>query len=160
MTENNQNTSIVFYDDGLELHLDSQNDTIWATQGDIVELFDIDQSVVARHIKNIFSSGEVEEKSNMQKMHIPNSDKPVKLYSLDIILAVGYKTNSGRAIQFRQWATKRLKEYLIDWYSINQKNNSKKNSEISSHYKKTVPYLRREPQGPKTFVRIVHHYFT
>lgn len=94
MTQNpSNNTSIILYDGNIELRLDNKNETIWATQSDIVDLFDIDQSVVARHIKNIFWSGEVEEKSNMQKMHIPNSDKPVKLYSLDIVLAVGYRIN-------------------------------------------------------------------
>lgn len=121
MHTNPKNTSIILYDDYLELQLDQEHDTVWATQGDIVELFDIDQSVVARHIKNIFATNEVDKKSNMQKMHIANSDKPVNLYSLDIILAVGYRTNSGRATKFRRWATGRLKEYLIQGYSINHK---------------------------------------
>ncbi len=63
----------------------------------MIEIFEIDQSVISRHIKNIFSSGEVDEKSNMQKMHNAHSDKPVTLYSLDIILAVGYRANSSQA---------------------------------------------------------------
>lgn len=57
----------------------------------------------------------------MQKMHIPNSDKPVILYSLDVILAVGYRANSARAIQFRQWATKTLRSHIVDGYTINKK---------------------------------------
>lgn len=121
MAINPTHTSIILYDDRLELQLDQEHETIWATQADIVELFDIDQSVVARHIRNIFTTGEVDEKSNMQKMHIANSDKPVNIYSLDIVLAVWYRTSSGRATKFRKWATKRLKEYLIQGYSINQK---------------------------------------
>ena len=88
MAINPTHTSIILYDDRLELQLDQEHETIWATQADIVELFDIDQSVVARHIRNIFTTGEVDEKSNMQKMHIANSDKPVNIYSLDIVLAV------------------------------------------------------------------------
>ena len=105
----------------LELRGDFTHETIWATQGEILQIFDIDQSVVSRHIRNIFKDGEVEEKSNMQKMHIANSDKPVILYSLDIILAVGYRVNSAMAIRFRQWATKTLKEHLTKGYTINKK---------------------------------------
>lgn len=119
MQSQNPKTSIILYDDWLELKLDSSQDTIWASQADIVQLFGIDQSVVARHIRNIFLTGEVDKESNMQKMHIANSDKPVNFYSLDIILAVGYRTNSGQAIRFRQWSTARLKEYLINGYTIN-----------------------------------------
>lgn len=104
----------------IQIQMDQKSDTIWARQEQIAELFDIDRTVVTRHIKSIFRSGEIDEKSNVQKMHIPNSDKPVKFYNLDIILAVGYRTNSKNAIKFRQWATQRLKEYLVQWYSINQ----------------------------------------
>ncbi len=104
----------------LELRGDSQNETVWATQAQIVDLFQVDQSVVSRHIKNVFSDGEVSEKSNMQKMHIANSDKPVTLYSLDVILSVGYRTNSKIAIEFRQWATKTLRQHITDGYTINR----------------------------------------
>lgn len=81
---------IVIYqgkDGKIELRGDFRRETIWATQAQIVELFNIDQSVVSRHIKNIFKDREVDQKSNMQNMHIANSDKPVVLYSLDVILA-------------------------------------------------------------------------
>ncbi|MBI5701140.1 virulence protein [Candidatus Saganbacteria bacterium] len=73
----------------LELRADAGSETIWATQIQIVQLYDVDQSVVSRHIHNIFKYGEVDKKRNMQKMHIAKSDKPVALYSLDVILAVG-----------------------------------------------------------------------
>lgn len=105
----------------LELRGDFEHETLWATQGQIVDLFDVDQSVVSRHIRNVFKDGEIESKSNMQKMHIANSDKPVTLYSLDVILAVGYRTNSKVAIQFRQWATKTLREHITRGYTINRK---------------------------------------
>ena len=77
---------------------DSKNETIWASQKDIAEVFGIDRTVVTKHINNIFKDDEIDEKSNVQKMHIANSDKPVKFYNLDIILAVGYRTNSSKAI--------------------------------------------------------------
>jgi prophage maintenance system killer protein len=108
-------------DGAIELRGDFNNETIWATQAQIVDIFGIDQSVVSRHINNIISDNEVNKKSNMQKMHIANSDKPVLFYSLDIILAVGYRTNSSKAIAFRIWATKTLKQHLVSGYTINKK---------------------------------------
>jgi prophage maintenance system killer protein len=104
---------------GVELRADMGKETIWARQDQIAELFDIDRTVATRHINNILRDKEIDEKSNVQKMHIPNSDKAVSLYSLDIILAVGYRTNSVKAIKFRQWATKTLHEYLIKGLVIN-----------------------------------------
>ncbi len=105
----------------IELRGDFDKETMWATQAQIVGLFDVDQSVVSRHIKNIFKDGEIDEKSNMQKMHIASSTKPVVIYSLDVILAVGYRTNSRVAITFRKWATKTLRQHILDGYTINKK---------------------------------------
>jgi death-on-curing family protein len=82
---------------------------------------------VSRHIRNIFKDGEIEEKSNMQKMHNAISDKPVTLYSLDVILGVGYRTNSKIAIEFRKWATKTLRNYITNGFVVNK-------SKISKNY--------------------------
>ncbi|MDP2656421.1 MAG: RhuM family protein, partial [bacterium] len=105
----------------IELRGDLNRETVWATQAQIVDLFDVDQSVVSRHIKNIFKDGEIDEKSNMQKMHNANSDKPVTLYSLDVVLSVGYRTNSRVALEFRQWATKTLRQHITKGYTLNPK---------------------------------------
>ena len=104
----------------IELRGDFSRETIWATQAQIVELFSVDQSVVSRHIQNIFKDGEIDPKSNMQKMHIANSDKPTVFYSLDVILGIGYRANSGRAIVFRKWATEVLRKHITDGYTINK----------------------------------------
>ena len=118
MQENISN--IVVYNDGeLELKVSVENETIWLTQTQLCNIFEKDQSVISRHINNIFKDNEVDEKSNMQKIHIANSDKPVSFYSLDIVLAVGYRTNSSKAIKFRQWATSILKNYIQNGYVIN-----------------------------------------
>ena len=118
MQENKSN--IVIYNDGeLELKISLNDETIWLTQSQLCDIFEKDQSVISRHINNIFKDKEVDEKSNMQKMHITNSDKPVSFYSLDIVLAVGYRTNSSKAIKFRQWATSILKKYIQNGYVIN-----------------------------------------
>lgn len=105
----------------LDVRTDYENDTLWLTQDEISKLFSRDKSVISRHIFNIFKDGEADEKSNMQKMQIANSDKLVKIYSLDIILSVGYRVNSKRGIIFRRWANKVLKDYLIQGYAVNQK---------------------------------------
>ncbi len=116
----NEKQNIVIYRSGeIELKISFRNETIWLRQDEIALLFEKDRTVITRHINKILKDKEVDEKSNVQKMHFPNSDKPVKLYSLDIILAVGYRTNSAKAIKFRQWATKILKEYILNGYAIN-----------------------------------------
>ena len=111
--------TVVYKNGEIELDISVEDETVWLTQKQIAEIFQKDQSVISRHINNIFKDGEVDEKSNMQKMHIANSDKPVSFYSLDIVLAVGYRTNSSKAISFRKWATKVLKEYIYNGYIIN-----------------------------------------
>ena len=116
----NKDKNIVIYQSGeIEIKVSVGQNTIWLRQDEISLLFNKDRTVISRHINNISKDKEVEEKSNVQKMHIPNSDKPVKLYSLDIILAVGYRTNSAKAIKFRQWATNVLRNYILNGYSIN-----------------------------------------
>ena len=85
------------------------------------ELFDRDIAVISRHIKNIFKECELDEKSNLQKMQISNSDKPVNFYSLDVIISVGYRVKSKNGVVFRKWATKVLKDYMIKGYAVNNK---------------------------------------
>jgi len=110
---------VIFNDGELELNISVTNDTVWLRQNQISDIFQKDRSVITKHINNIFKDKEVDEKSNVQKMHIAFSDKPVNFYSLDIVLAVGYRTNSSKAIKFRQWATSILKQYIQNSYVIN-----------------------------------------
>ncbi|RLD36895.1 MAG: DNA-binding protein [Bacteroidetes bacterium] len=112
--------NIVIYKNGeIDLNISVKEDTIWLKQDEIAQLFDKDRTVITRHINNILKDNEVDKKSNVQKMHIAKSDKPVKIYSLDIVLVVGYRTNSAKAIKFRQWATEVLKSYITKGYVIN-----------------------------------------
>lgn len=91
-----------------------ENETVWLTQSQLSALFQKDQSVIARHIKNVFAEGELEENSNMQILHNTLSKyKPVRVYSLDVIISVGYRVKSLRGTQFRRWANSILKEFLI-----------------------------------------------
>lgn len=98
-----------------------KNESIWLSQKEIVDLFDTERSVITKHINNIFKSGELNNNCNVQKMHIANSDKPVNYYSLDTIISVGYRVNSKKATDFRIWATKTLRNYLIKGYVVNKK---------------------------------------
>ncbi|MDY6847986.1 MAG: RhuM family protein [Thermodesulfobacteriota bacterium] len=102
------------------LEVQLEHDTVWLNQAQLVDLFQRDQSVLSRHIRNVFKEGELDEKSNMQKMHIANSDKPVAFYSLDVIISVGYRVKSQRGTQFRQWATRVLREHLVKGYTLNE----------------------------------------
>ena len=101
----------------IETHF--ENETVWLNQSQIAELFKKERSVVTKHIKNIFKDGELEEKSNVQFLHISDSDKPVKFYNLDVIISVGYRVKSYRGVHFRKWATALIKEYLIKGFAMN-----------------------------------------
>ena len=116
-------SNVVIYaggDGDLRLELDRERDTVWASQAQIQDLFGIDQSGVSRHIRNIFRDSEVDSESNMQSVHIGGADRPAALYSLDLVLAVGYRANSGSAIAYRRWANSVLTGYLTDGAAINE----------------------------------------
>ena len=98
-------------------------ETVWLNQDQLSTLFQRDQSVISRHIRNVFKEGELDEKSNMQKMHIANSDKPVVYYNLDVIISIGYRVKSKQGTQLRIWATNVLREYLTKGYAINNRMN-------------------------------------
>ncbi|EKC51609.1 death-on-curing family protein, partial [human gut metagenome] len=83
--------------------------------------FQVDRTVITRHVNNVFKENELLRKSNVQKMHIPNSDRPVQFYSLEVIISVGYRVKSNRGVEFRQWANSVLKQYIMQGYAINEK---------------------------------------
>jgi len=107
-------------DGGVRVDVRLDHETVWLTQAQMVDLFGRDQSVVSRHLRNVFVEGELPSEGNMQKMHIASADKPITLYSLDAIISVGYRVNSKRGVQFRQWATRVLREHLVQGYTFNQ----------------------------------------
>lgn len=104
----------------IELQVKFEEETVWLTQADMIKLFGRDQSVISRHIKNVFEEWELEEKSNMHFLHIANSDKPVKTYSLDVVISVGYRVKSLEGTKFRIWANKIIKNYLLNGFAINK----------------------------------------
>ena len=109
-----QENEIILYqpDSTITIEVRVEDETVWLTQAQMAELFLKDQSVIARHISNIFKEGELEKESNMQILHNTLSKyKPTQVYSLDVIISVGYRVKSKRGTLFRQWANKVLKEY-------------------------------------------------
>lgn len=104
-----------------QIEVKFEGETVWLTQSQLINLFQRDQSVISRHINNVFKEKELDKKSNMHFLHIANSDKPVAHYNLDVIISVGYRVKSKRGTQFRQWATQRLKDHLIKGYTLNEK---------------------------------------
>jgi prophage maintenance system killer protein len=121
VSQQQQDVQIFQAPDGqIRLDVKFQQDTVWLTQAQMTVLFERDQSVISRHINNVFKDGELSAESNMQKMHIAHSDKPTACYSLDVIISVGYRVKSQRGVQFRQWATGVLRQHLVDGYTLNQ----------------------------------------
>ena len=115
---------IVVYqpDEVTRIEVQVEGETVWLTQAQMSILFQKDQSVIARHIRNVFTEGELEEMSNMQILHNTLSKyRPVKVYTLDVIISVGYRVKSFRGTQFRRWATNVLKETMLRGHSVNQR---------------------------------------
>ena len=114
---------VKFIDDNIELdvNIDPYSETIWLTQSQMAILFGVDISRISRHIKNALNEEEINSQRNLRKTQIANSDKLVYLYDLDVIISVGYRVKSIKGVIFRKWATKVLKEYLLQGYVINEK---------------------------------------
>ena len=121
MSQSNEQITLYQTDDGkVELEVRMEQDSVWLRQEQMGELFGRERSVITKHLRNIFTEGELEEKSNVQNLHIAGSDKPVNLYNLDVVISVGYRVKSIEGTRFRQWATQRLREYLVQGYTLNQ----------------------------------------
>ena len=118
-----QNQIVIYQTEDGQTQIDVrlENGTVWLTQAQMAELYQKDQSVVARHLNNAYKEGELED-SNMQILHNTQYKyRPTKVYDLDAIITVGYRVKSKRGIAFRIWARKVLKEYLIKGYVINER---------------------------------------
>lgn len=129
----NKNNELAIYQaksGAIELRTDNNKETIWATQAQLADIFDIERSVVTKHIRNMFNDRELSERSvcaNFAHTATDGKTYQVKMYNLDVVLSVGYRTNSKKAIQFRKWATKTLRQHITQGYTINR-------SAIAVHY--------------------------
>lgn len=157
------NSQLVIYqapDGNMSIDVTVQNDTVWLSQGQMAELFDKDQSVIARHISNVFKEGELEKESNMQILHNTLSKyKPTQVYSLDVIISVGYRVKSKRGTQFRIWANKILKQYLLQGYAINERIAAQKYDELSQLVNgRTIQNQERLTEDSRSLLDVVVDY--
>ena len=115
---------IVLFTDGdiqLEVPVAQDGETVWLSANQMAVLFDKDETNIRKHVNNVFRSFEVDKDNNTQKMRVDGVKQLVAFYSLDVILAVGYRVNSQRGIAFRKWANNVLKQFILKGYAINEK---------------------------------------
>ena len=130
----NHSGDIVIYqseDGNTRINVNLQGETVWLSANQMAILFDRDEKTIRKHINNVFSEGELPKKNNTQKMRVDDVKQAVAFYTLDVIISVGYRVKSKRGTQFRIWANKILKEYLIKGFAINDKITQRKYEELS-----------------------------
>jgi hypothetical protein len=150
----------------LEIQVDQTKDTIWLTEDQIAILFGKDRTVISKHIKNIYNEEEVDSISTRAKnAHVQiegNREvlRDIEYFNLDLILSVGYRTNSKQATKFRQWANTVLKDYLVKGYSLNKKLLQKQQNQVLE-IKQTLDFLIKSSENienNKGFVDILKQY--
>ena len=139
MDNNNQ---IIIYqtaDNKTQIDVRLENETVWITQAQMADLFQKDRTVISRHIRNVFKEGELDESLVCAKFALPKKygrrkgymqEAEATIYNLDVIISVGYRVKSQRGVQFRQWANRVLKQYLIKGYAINERLRHEQISEL------------------------------
>lgn len=128
-----EENKIIIYqtpDGSTSIDVKLENETVWLTANQMAELFDRDAKTIRKHINNVFSDEELPKISNTHFLRVAFSDKPVPFYSLDVIISVGYRVKSQRGTQFRIWANKILKDYIIKGYAVNDRLQKQNYSEL------------------------------
>ena len=116
-----RNEIILFENQGVKLEVNLKDETVWLTQAQMKELFDVNQSTLSEHINNIFKEGELDENTSIGISDKSSGGRKSKIYNLDVIISVGYRVKSKNGVVFRRWATKILKDYMLKGYAVNQK---------------------------------------
>lgn len=120
---------------GAEIRVNLTDQTVWLDAPSIAGLFEVQRPAIVKHIQNIYKTGELDEKSTCSILEQVAGDgkmRKMNFYNLDMIISVGYRVNSKTATQFRQWATQRLKDYLVQGYAINEKRLSEKQMQVET----------------------------
>lgn len=118
---------------GAEVSVQLETDTVWLDAHNIAEVFGVNRPAIVKHIGNIYKSGELEMESTcsiLEQVAADGKKRKMNFYNLDMVLSVGYRINSSQATKFRQWATSRLKDYLVQGYTINEKRLHQKQQEV------------------------------
>ena len=158
--KNNKSEIILYQTESgqTKLEVRLENETVWLTQQQMSDLFQRDRSVITRHVNNVFKENELQEESNVQFLHIANSDKPVKFYSLDVIISVGYRVKSHRGTQFRIWATQRLKEFIIKGFTLDDER--LKLAGLLNYFDELLERIRDIRSSEKIFYQKVRDIYT
>lgn len=151
MEKINEQTLVIYKDvrGNFELKADVNRETVWATQVQVAELFDVQKSAISKHLKNIFESGELDRPATVSKMETVQAEggrtikRTVEFYNLDLIIAIGYRINSKKATFFRQWATKTLREYLVKGYVVNEKRLRESDVASVKELQKNVQFIQK-----------------
>lgn len=152
---NNQIEIYQGIDGQTQIEVKFEQETVWLNQKQMGVLFDKDPDTIGLHLRNIYKDGELDEFSTTEESSVVQQEgkrkvnRIVKFYNLDAIISVGYRVNSKRGVQFRQWATKRLKDYLIQGYAINENRLAQKEQEVQT--------LK---DGIRILSRVIHEYIT
>lgn len=150
------NDEIVIYksEDGvIKVDVLFADETVWLSQSQMSELFQRDRTVITKHINNVFDEGELQTESNVHFLHVANSDKPVKFYSLDVIISVGYRVKSQQGTQFRIWATQKLRDYIIKGFALNDERF--KSGSSMNYFKELLDRIRAIRVEEKVFYQQV-----
>ena len=152
-----KNEIILFDNQNIKLEVNMKDETVWLTQAQMAELFGKDRKTITRHIQNIYKDGELEEKEVCSFFeHTANDGKVynTQFYNLDMIISVGYRVNSKRGVEFRKWANKILKDYLIKGYAVNNKR-----LEVLEKTIKLLDIASRENENDiKDVIRVINEY--
>ncbi len=154
---NMENTVEIYQasDGKIEVEVRFEKETVWLNQYQLAELLDTDRTSILKHLKHIYETGELDEKATCAKIAQVRREgqrdvtRHILHYNLDAIISVGYRVNSKRGTQFRQWATKRLRDYLVQGYAINEKRLAQKQQEVR-HLKDGIRILSRAIEGKAT----------
>jgi len=134
----------------MEVRLDKKQETIMLTQQQVGRLFNVKKAAISKHVKNIFDTGELNKKSTVSILETVQTEgkrkivRKIEYYNLDLILSIGYRVNSANATKFRQWATKTLRQHILEGYTINKKRLAKNYEAFLravDDIKKLLPYL-------------------
>ena len=129
----NEDNQIIIYqtaDNQTQIDVRLENETVWLTTNQMAMLFGREESNIRRHVINVFKERELDRENNVHFLHVNGVKKPVPFYNLDVIISGGYRVKSQRGVQFRQWANRVLKQYLIKGYAINERLRHEQISEL------------------------------
>ena len=155
----NEDNQIIIYqtvDNQTQIDVRLENETVWLTQAQMADLFQKDRTVISRHIRNVFKEGELDESLVCAKFALPKKygrrkgymqEAEATIYNLDVIISVGYRVKSQRGVQFRQWANRVLKQYLIKGYAINERLHHEQISELRQLVQVVGRTLQHREQG-------------